>query len=168
MNVFIVEGSAILLERLRHMLSVIPGVVVIGHAVDEAGAIERIDKLRPDVVTLDIRLQSGSGLRVLENIKKHHAEIKVMVLTNCAEKAYANRCKRGGTDYFFDKTLQIDQFCEVLREWAHIDRQPNHGEIPFDVPEQVLIWISESVAQWGNYPLTWADEWREGAIERVR
>jgi len=44
----------------------------------------------------------------------------------------------------------------------------NHGEIPFDVPERVLIWISESVARWGRYPLTWADEWREGAIERVR
>ena len=37
----------------------------------------------------------------------------------------------------------------------------HHGEIPFDVPERVLIWISESVARWGRYPLTWADAWRE-------
>lgn len=37
----------------------------------------------------------------------------------------------------------------------------NHGEIPFDVPERVLIWISESVARWGCYPLTWVDSWRE-------
>ena len=37
----------------------------------------------------------------------------------------------------------------------------HHGEIPFDVPERILIWISESVAKWGQYPLTWVDAWRE-------
>lgn len=37
----------------------------------------------------------------------------------------------------------------------------HHGEIPFDVPERVLIWIAESVERWGRYPLTWADAWRE-------
>lgn len=118
MNVFIVEDSAIILNHLQSTLSDIPGVAVIGHAVDEAGAIERINALRPDVVTLDLRLQSGSGLGVLENIKKHHPGIKVMVLTNCTEQAYVNRCKRAGADYFFDKTLQLMQFCEVLRERA--------------------------------------------------
>ena len=37
----------------------------------------------------------------------------------------------------------------------------HHGEIPFDVPERVLIWIAESVGRWGRYPLTWVDAWRE-------
>ena len=36
----------------------------------------------------------------------------------------------------------------------------HHGEIPFDVPERVLVWIAESVGQWGRYPLTWVDAWR--------
>lgn len=116
MNIFIVEDSAIVLKNLQSTLSDIPGVVVIGHAVDESDAIERINALRPDVVTLDIRLQSGSGLNVLINIKKHHAGIKAIVLTNCTEKAYVNRCKRAGADYFFDKTFQFMQFCDVLRE----------------------------------------------------
>ncbi len=129
MNVFVVEGSAILLKKLLPTLPDILGVVVIGHAVDEAGAIERIDALRPDVVTLDIRLQSGSGFGVLENIKKHHAGIKVAVLTNCAEKAYVNRCKRAGADYLFDKTLQLTQFFDVLRELAHPE---NHLADRFD------------------------------------
>lgn len=36
----------------------------------------------------------------------------------------------------------------------------HHGEIPFDVPERVMNWISESVARWGRYPLTWVDALR--------
>lgn len=125
MKVFIVEDSVVMLEYLQSTLSGIPGVVIIGHAADEAGAIECINALRPDVVTLDFRLQSGSGLGVLENIKKHHPGIKVMVLTNCTGKAYVNRCKRAGADCFFDKTLQLTQFCETLQEWAHPDRFDN-------------------------------------------
>lgn len=124
MNVFVVEDSAILLEKLLSTLPDIPGVVVIGHAVDEAGALERINALRPDVVTLDIRLQSGAGLSVLNNIKKHHAGIKVMVLTNCTEKAYVNRCKRAGADFFFSKSLQFMQFCDALQGLAHPENHP--------------------------------------------
>ena len=37
----------------------------------------------------------------------------------------------------------------------------HHGEIPFDVPEDVLIWVSKSVEQWGSYPLDWVESWQE-------
>lgn len=118
MKVFIVEDSAIMLKDLRSTLSEIYGITLIGHADDESSAIERIDALCPDVITLDLRLQSGSGFGVLQNIKKHHAEIKVVVLTNCSENAYVDRCMNAGADYFFDKSLQYMQFCEVLRGCA--------------------------------------------------
>ena len=31
----------------------------------------------------------------------------------------------------------------------------NHGEIPWQVPEEVLLAISDAVHQWGRYPLDW-------------
>ncbi len=31
----------------------------------------------------------------------------------------------------------------------------NHGEIPFQVPDEVLMAVSENVRQWGQYPLDW-------------
>jgi len=34
----------------------------------------------------------------------------------------------------------------------------NHGEIPWQVPEEVLLSISKAVHKWGKYPLQWADE----------
>ena len=33
----------------------------------------------------------------------------------------------------------------------------NHGEIPWQVPEEVLLTISETVRQWGLYPLNWVE-----------
>lgn len=121
MNVFIVEDSEIVREHMQTMLSAIPGVSVVGYAADELGAIKCINKLLPDVVTLDLRLQPGSGISVLENIKKQHPEIKVIVLTNYTDEFYANSCKKAGADYFFDKTFQFSRVRSALWSWINAD-----------------------------------------------
>ncbi len=36
----------------------------------------------------------------------------------------------------------------------------NHGEIPFQVPDDVLIAISEAVHKWGQYPLHWVSDYK--------
>jgi len=35
----------------------------------------------------------------------------------------------------------------------------NHGEIPFLVPDEVLLTISDAVERWGRYPLDWAEDY---------
>ncbi len=118
MNVFIVEDSAAMRASLQSMLSDLRDVRVVGYAADELGAIEHINALLPDVVILDLKLQSGSGIAVLKNIKLHHAAIKVMVLTNCNDEFYRDACKRANADYFFDKSFQFTQVREVFLNWS--------------------------------------------------
>jgi len=38
----------------------------------------------------------------------------------------------------------------------------NHGEIPLQVPVEVLLAIREAVDRWGRYPLDWVDGWDSG------
>ena len=82
MDVYIVENSRIAREALQSVLSDMPEVKVVGHAVDEYRAIERIGELLPDAVILDLSLQSGSGIGVLEHVKKQHPAIKIIVFTH--------------------------------------------------------------------------------------
>jgi len=37
----------------------------------------------------------------------------------------------------------------------------NHGEIPFQVPDEVLLAISEAVHKWGHYPLNWVKDYEK-------
>lgn len=37
----------------------------------------------------------------------------------------------------------------------------NHGEIPWQVSEEVLLSIADAVERWGNYPLNWLNEFEE-------
>ena len=125
MNVIIVENSLSMHDSLQSMLSDMPEVKVVGHAVNESGAIKRVDTLLPDAVILDLGLQSGSGIGVLEHIKKHHAMIRVIVLTHYTDEIYLDRCKCAGADYFFDRSFQFMQLREILWKWAHTDRLDN-------------------------------------------
>ncbi|MDD5323530.1 MAG: response regulator transcription factor [Methylococcales bacterium] len=135
MNVFVVEDSEIVRERIQSMLSVIPGVEVIGYAEDELGAIEHINALLPDVVTLDLHLQAGSGIGVLEDIKKHHPAIKVIVLTNYTDKPYADSCKSAGADCFFDKTFQFSLVRSALWSWVYDDQMGRMANSLHEVEE---------------------------------
>src|SRR4051812_7125908 len=63
--VVVVEDSTIVRERLIRLLTSIPNVRVVGEAATVSDAIRTVGELRPDVVTLDLRLENGSGLDVL-------------------------------------------------------------------------------------------------------
>lgn len=121
MNVFVVENSAVVDRCLQSVLSGISGITVVGHSMSEQDAIEHIDALLPDAVILDASLQSGAGIGVLENVKKHHPEIKVMVLAYCPDEFHVNRCKYDGADYFFDKSSQLAKAHAVFWQWAYTD-----------------------------------------------
>lgn len=129
MKIFIVEDSGVVREHLQSLLSDIPGVAVVGYAENELDAIERIDTLRPDVVTLDLRLQLGSGFNVLKDIKTHHPEIKVIVLANDDNRIYEDKCMRAGADCFFDKTFQFSRVYSALWLWGNVGHADNNAAL---------------------------------------
>jgi two-component system chemotaxis response regulator CheB len=67
-RVLIVEDSPTIRERLAEAVSADPGIEVVGKAPDGKTAIELCQKLRPDVMTLDMVLPVLSGLAVTEYV----------------------------------------------------------------------------------------------------
>lgn len=116
MKVFIVDDSAIVVERLRNFLAEIEGVEFVGQAQNAGNAIKAIMKLKPDVVILDIRLAGGNGMNVLEKIKKEQPLPVIIMLTNYPYPQYRSKCKELGADYFFDKVTEIEKIAEVFEQ----------------------------------------------------
>jgi DNA-binding NarL/FixJ family response regulator len=129
MKLFIVEDSEMVREHMLSMLSDNPNVEVVGYAADELGAIERINTLLPDVVTLDLCLQHGAGINVLKNIKKHHPEIKVIVLANDDNRVCEDGCMRAAADCYFDKTFQFSRFCSAIWSWSNAGHAVNRTSL---------------------------------------
>ncbi len=71
MKILIVDDSIVVRDRIVEMLSGITGVEIAGEATNSIEAIHMVNKLKPDVVTLDIRIPGESGIEVLKKIKKN-------------------------------------------------------------------------------------------------
>lgn len=116
MNVVIIDDSDLVRERLRLLLSDLPGVVVVGEASGAMAARALLDAVIPDLVILDIRMPDGNGIHVLREIKQPTNAPKVIMLTNFATSAHREVCKAAGADHFFDKSTELAQVLAVLQD----------------------------------------------------
>jgi DNA-binding NarL/FixJ family response regulator len=120
MKLFIADDSKVLCERLIEMLSDIPGIEIIGHAQNASDSLAFIKKLNPDIVILDIRMPGGSGIDVLQDIKKDKHAPMVIILTNYPYPQYRKKCLGLGADYFFDKSTEFEKVMELFKQLRRI------------------------------------------------
>ncbi len=116
-KVFLVDDSVVIRERLKRMLADVQGVQVIGEAADAlALTTDSILKQKPDVVLLDIHLLDGSGIDVLQRLKKAKPAPAVIILTNYPYPQYRQKCLEAGADFFFVKSTEFDRVVPALKQ----------------------------------------------------
>ena len=120
LRVFLVEDSAVILERLTESISSLHNVDVVGHAATEAEAIASVQRTPCDAVVLDLQLRDGHGLNVLKALRaaSDKPRLTVIVLTNFTSSQYRGRSMEFGADYFFDKSREYDRVCDILEDLA--------------------------------------------------
>ena len=128
MQVFIADDSAAICERLITVITETPGVELAGQARDTTEATRLILKLRPDIVILDVRMPPGSGVDVLQTIKRLDTPPKVIVLTNYPYPQYRKRCMDAGADYFLDKSAEFEKLEPLLKRIAGDSRRHPRAE----------------------------------------
>jgi DNA-binding NarL/FixJ family response regulator len=112
MRVFLADDSPLVIERVKELIAVLPRVETVGQAGDVPGAQKSIRELNPDVVILDIHMPGGSGIEVLQTIKKEKPATVVIIFTNFPE--YREKCINLGADFFLDKLAEFDKIPEIL------------------------------------------------------
>jgi DNA-binding NarL/FixJ family response regulator len=115
MRVLIADDSEVLVERLTSRLAEVPGIDVVGHAINVADAARKIRKVRPDIVILDICMPGGSGIDVLEGLNEDKLNPMVIVLSNCHHRQYRKKCLKIGARFYFDKSAEFHKVAEVLQ-----------------------------------------------------
>ena len=102
-------------QRLIAALEEVPGASVVGWAEGADEATATITRLKPRLVVMDLKLAQGSGLFVLEAIKRLDPPPVVVVLTNYPHEQYRTRCTQLGAEHFFDKAAGLDDLMDVCR-----------------------------------------------------
>ena len=114
-KLLIADDSSLLQGYLTDTVRRFQEIRIVGHAEDVPQAVESVAKLKPDVVILDIQMPGGSGIDVLETIKKNKPSPIVIMFTNYPYPQYRKKCLAAGADYFFDKSLEFDALTDTLK-----------------------------------------------------
>jgi two-component system chemotaxis response regulator CheB len=119
LRIVIVDDSADIQQRMRRLLTEVPGLDVVGSARDRASAIRTIDDQRPDVVLLDVDLDHGDrGMDVLRHVARDHAGTQVVVLSNFSWRAMRDAFLAAGAAAYFDKAMEFNE----ARDWIAAHR----------------------------------------------
>jgi two-component system response regulator DevR len=114
MNVFLVEDSVQVVQRLEELLAAIDGVRTVGSAARADDAIRDVLSLRPDAVLCDIGLAQGTGFDVLRALHAQAPGIEIYMLSNFATEPYRRLAERLGARDFFDKSTELGRMRDAV------------------------------------------------------
>ena len=95
-KVLLADDHTILREGLRMVLDAQPQIKVVGEAEDGRQAVELAERLRPDVVVMDIAMPNLNGLEATRQIKRRWPDIKVVILTMHENHQYLMQIVKAG------------------------------------------------------------------------
>jgi two-component system nitrate/nitrite response regulator NarL len=90
-----------------------PNVSVVGEAANGQEAVEQVERLRPDVILMDISMPVMNGLEATKIIKANHPEIRVVIATMHDNPLYRQRAQEVQADGFFVKP-QLKENLELM------------------------------------------------------
>jgi two-component system chemotaxis response regulator CheB len=128
-KVLIIDDSALIRQILTRILSAAPDIEVVGTAADPYIAREKIKRLTPDVLTLDVEMPRMDGLAFLRNLMRLHPLPVVMIsaLTTRGTDVTLQALEYGAVDFItkprLDITETLDSYAEEIIGKIHVAAQ---------------------------------------------
>jgi DNA-binding NarL/FixJ family response regulator len=91
------------------------GLNCCGEAATRAEAYAQIAHKSPDAVILDLNLPDGSGLDVVQWIRKHSQEMAIVILTMSDEESHLIAAMRAGASSYVKKSAPVSEVIAALR-----------------------------------------------------
>ena len=107
-KVLIVDDSGYMRQVIRKYLEP-KGFVIIGEAQDGWEAIQLFDKLRPDVVTMDISMKKLGGIEATKKIKSIDQNARVIMVSALGEARFIKEAIKAGANDFIIKPFAEDR-----------------------------------------------------------
>jgi two-component system, NarL family, response regulator DevR len=78
-----------------------------------------VERLRPDIVLLDLRMPGGDGIEVCRSITTRFPEVRVIILTAFLDSDTINRCILAGAKGYVVKDIERTDLNLSIRDVAH-------------------------------------------------
>ncbi len=114
-KVLIVDDHTLVRDGIRTLLGLITNIKVVGEATNGKEALEKVKKLAPDVVLMDLAMPIMSGLEATRRIRKRFPRTKVLALTQYEDREYIVPTIEAGARGFISKTAAFSELASAIQ-----------------------------------------------------
>lgn len=164
-RIVVADDHAIVRRGIAALLEGKPDIEVVGEAADGIEAVEQVDRLRPDVVLMDLVMPRMDGIEAIRRITERFPGTRILVLTSFASDdklfpalkagALGYLLKDSGPEdliqairqvYHGESSLHPAVARKVLRELAHHSEHAGTAERLTDRESEVLRLLAQGMS----------------------
>jgi DNA-binding NarL/FixJ family response regulator len=114
-RVLLVDDHAVVREGLRTFLDLQDGIEVVGEAADGEAGVEEAERLRPDVVLMDLVMPRLDGVGAMRALRQRLPRVRVIVLTSFADDDRLLPAIREGAAGYLLKNAEPQELARAVR-----------------------------------------------------
>ncbi|HEX6257279.1 MAG TPA: response regulator transcription factor [Euzebyales bacterium] len=117
-RVVIVEDHVSYAQALGAVIDLTEDVEVVGATTSASDATSVVARLAPDVAIVDLDLPGGSGIEVIDGVRRERPSIGCVVLTALTDEAELGRAVEAGAAAVLHKSVDVTELLDVVRRVA--------------------------------------------------
>jgi DNA-binding NarL/FixJ family response regulator len=138
-RVLIADDHALFRKGLRTLLDDAKDIEVVGEASDGEEAVRLAERLKPDVVLMDITMPGVNGIEATRRIRTTLTGVRVIALTMHTDRMLLGAMRDAGATAFQDKDSDFGELVEGIVAVAARGRSPANGrQRPRSSPPRVV------------------------------
>jgi DNA-binding NarL/FixJ family response regulator len=117
-RVLIADDQKVVREGLAALIGLLPGIEVVGAAIDGDDAVRQAAALSPDVVLMDLNMPRCNGVEATERLREAQSATRVVVLTTYSDDAWVFSALQAGARGFLTKDAGADEIRRAIIDVA--------------------------------------------------
>ena len=113
-TIVLIDDQAIVRAAFKSLLERVSHFRVIGDAGDARGGIDLVQKLRPDVVVLDITMPGLSGIDAVGPLKKASSQTRVLMASQHEGMKFVQQALQAGADGYLSKDSEPEELALAI------------------------------------------------------
>jgi response regulator of citrate/malate metabolism len=131
----------------------VPGFEVVGVAHSGVEALEAVERLRPDLVVLDVYLPDMSGLEVLQELRRRRAAVTMIASTAAKDVESLRSAMAGGALRYIVKPFNFERYSQTLQSYRRfIGRRSELGEIEQEDVDRLYAAMGSAASDQASLP----------------
>jgi two-component system response regulator NreC len=115
-TIVLADDHRVVREGLRALLEAEPHFRVVGEAGDGLEVVRLVERLRPDVLVLDMMMPALNGIEVARQVKKRSPKTHVVILSMHKDESYVVEALKNGASAYVLKDSSADELLKAVRE----------------------------------------------------